>query len=113
MTSYWAYGVALSPGQLLDWGGTWDGNIPKSDLLPELDHKAYEAIAGLARRGEHNGVKVDWGAWAIRVNAPELHELVVSIYGKPPACGPAAARYIEFAGSMSADQQFALIACEL
>ncbi|MDB5670313.1 MAG: hypothetical protein JWO25_1272 [Alphaproteobacteria bacterium] len=113
MTSCWAYGAPLGAGDALDWGGDWNGNIPRSNLLPDLDRDAYSQIVRLAAAGRHGGRQVDWGAWAIRVTGPELRSFILDLYGARPAPPEAAELYLRHADSMRDGEVIALVACEL
>ena len=112
MTQRWAYVGELGPGGALDWGGDWNGNIPKSGTLPELDSEAFWAILHLAEAGAYDGKKTDWGAWALKLNGPQMRDVLTRIYGADLSQPPLAA-YAQLAEELGADKYVALVACEL
>ena len=81
MPMRWSYLGRLGEGAELDWGGGDYPNVPVP-ALPELhETKLYMIIRGLAREGAHEGREVGWGASAIKVNGPEILEILRSVYG--------------------------------
>lgn len=73
MTMRWSCVGRLGPRGALGWGGDWGGNVPASGTLPDIeDTRVYRQIRGLAQEGQYEGRRVDWGAYAIKVNGPEL-----------------------------------------
>ncbi len=72
MTFAWAFLAELDPLGSLDW----KGNLPGSLGLPKLGDYAFSTILDLAKAGKFAGRQVDWGAWAIKVNGPQLLEVL-------------------------------------
>jgi hypothetical protein len=117
MAMRWSYIGALGPDGALDWGGTWSGNIPTSGLyLPDWeDLKLYLQIRGHAREGKYGGDQVDWGAYAIRVNGPEMLTILAECYTDLGSVDPESllGRYIAFARDLGSNEHVALVACAL
>ena len=115
MTQRWAYVGDLGLGGALDWGGTHSGNIPTSGRLRDLDSTAFWKIMDLAEKREFEGRQVDWGAWALKVNGPQLRQVLEAIYGadrlKKP--WPPVDSYLALADELGAEQFVALVAAEL
>lgn len=117
MTMRWSFVGALGEGDALDWGGDGSGNIPASGhFLPDSDDtKLYLAIRAHAREVRYCGRQVDWGAFAIKVNGPEMMSVLEECYanfdGMPPDSIPA--RYADFARSLGPDRAVAMVSCEL
>ena len=113
----WAYLGHLGPGGKLDWGGSHSGNIPTSGLiLPDnFDSGVDRKIRELARDGEYNGCRVDWGAYAIKVNGPELLAVLASCYGDLDAVRPAsvAGQYVAYARNLGETKYVAFVSVEL
>lgn len=117
MPMKWSYLGKLGPEGKLDWGGTWSGNIPASGhILPDLeDTKVYMKIRDIAREGKFEGDMVDWGAFAIKVNGPELLSVLTSCYGDIEAVNPESltGRYVSYAKALGADNYVAFLSVEL
>jgi len=113
MTQRWAYIGDLGKDGALDWGGDYNGNIPQGGRLPDLGSNAFWAIFGLARDGAYDGRQLDWGAWAIKVNGPQLRDVLTGIFGEALGASPAAAPYLALADELGADQFVAFVAAEL
>jgi len=112
MTQRWAYVGDLGAGGALDWGGDNSGNIPVGGRLPDLGSDAFWAILRLADAGKYEGRQVDWGAWAIKVNGPQLREVLGAIYGHDRP-SPVVAQYLALADALGATRFMALVAAEL
>lgn len=113
MTQRWAYVGDLGKDGALDWGGDYNGNIPTSGRLPDLGSDAFWAILGLVRDGAYEGRQVDWGAWAIKVNGPQLRQVLASIYGDTLTTAPLPAPYLALADELGPDRFIAFVAAEL
>ena len=90
-------------------------NVPVP-ALPELhETKLYMIIRGLAREGAHEGREVGWGAFAIKVNGPEIMEILESGYGDLENLGriAALAKYVKFARELGTEGYAALIGAEM
>ncbi len=84
--------------------------------LPELhETKLYLIIRGLAREGAHEGREVDWGASAIKVNGPEILDILRSVYGDLEKFKPkdTIGKYVRFANKLGSEGYAAFIAAEL
>jgi hypothetical protein len=112
MTSLWAYAAKLPPDGKLDWGGNWQGNIPPAQdrLLPDLGSAAFFIVADLATKGEYDGRQVDWGAHALKLDAPSLRA-VLALIG--PRGGPHMNDYSALADRLAPGEKIALVAAEL
>ena len=111
MTMRWSYLGRLGEGSELDWGGS----VPVP-ALPELhETKLYMIIRGLAREWAHEGREVDWGASAIKVNGPEILEILESVYGDLGNVrgSGALAKYVKFARQLGTEGYAALIGAEM
>lgn len=111
MTQRWAFAGELGPNDALDWGGTWSGNVPKS-ILPDLGSDAFWVIMRLAADGPFEGKQIDWGAWALRLNGPQLRDVLTRIYGadlSPARTAP----YAALADELGENKFIALVAAEL
>jgi hypothetical protein len=115
MTMRWSYLGKLGSNGELDWGGNWDCNVPVR-ILPDLhETKLYLIIRGLAREGAHAGREVDWGASAIKVNGPEVMDILRSVYGDLERFKPkdTIGKYVQFARDLGSERFAAFIAAEL
>ena len=115
MTMRWSYIGKLGAHGKLDWGGNQYSNIPVP-ILPELhETKVYMIIRGLAREGAHGGREVDWGASAIKVNGPEIVDILRSVYGDLERFKPinTIGKYVKFARQLGSEKFAAFIAAEL
>lgn len=116
MTMRWSYLGALGPGDALDWGGDYSGNIPAAGTLPDIqDTSVYRQIRGLAQEGQFEGRQVDWGAWAIKVNGPELMSVLADCYGDLSDRDPKSVlgRHIQYAKKLGETKYVALISTEM
>jgi hypothetical protein len=115
MTQYWAYVGESGPGGGLDWGGDLSGNIPAGGWLVDLGPPAFWAIVKLVRDGRYDGRKVDWGAWALKVNGPGLRDVLTGIYGPERIAAPASPLrdYLALADELGEDRFVAFVAAEL
>ena len=113
----WSYLGRLGPDGKLDWEGTWTGNIPPSGyILPDLeDLKIYQVIREHARKGDYEGDQVDWGAYAIKVNGPELLSVLRECYRHLEAADPESliGRYASYASSLGPNKHVAFLSVEL
>jgi hypothetical protein len=115
MTMRWSYIGKLGRDGELNWGGNQYSNVPVP-ALPELhETKLYLIIRGLAREGAHEGREVDWGASAIKVNGPEIMNILQSVYGELENLNQKQTirRYVEFARQLGSERFAAFIAAEL
>ena len=115
MTMRWSYIGKLGADGELDWGGNQYSNVPVP-ILPDLQEtKVYLIIRGLAREGAHGGREVDWGASAIKVNGPEILDILRSVYGDLENLDPKGiiGKYVEFARQLASERFAAFIAAEL
>lgn len=117
MTMRWSYIGELGANGALDWDGDGTCNIPVSgQFLPDWeDNGLYLHIKQLANSGEFEGKQVDWGAWAIKVNGPEMLGILSHCYGELDAVKPEAllGRYVAFAKELGEDHSIALVACSM
>jgi hypothetical protein len=116
MTERWVYVGDLGPDGSLNWGGDNTDNTPTTGPdLPLLFGSAFWVIMRLAKEGHYEGKSVDWGAWALKVNGPQLREVLEAIYGSDPGwqSWPTVVPYIAFAEQLGADQYVAFVAAEL
>lgn len=112
MTQRWAYVGDLGEGGALDWGGSYSGNIPTGGRLPDLNSKAFWRVYRLAEDGAYAGRQLDWGAWGIKVNGPQLREVLISIYGEALTVAPIP-QYLALADELGETQFIAFVAAEL
>jgi hypothetical protein len=115
MTMRWSYIGKLGGAGELNWGGNQYSNVPVP-VLPELhETKLYLIIRGLAREGAHEGREVDWGASAIKVNGPEILEILKSVYGdlENVRGSGALTKYVKFARELGSEGFAALIGAEM
>ncbi len=117
MPMRWSYLANLGPDDKLDWGGSWSGNIPASGhVLPDIeDTGVYLKIRDHARSGNYEGVEVDWGAYAIKVNGPDLLQILSECFAKIDTMRPDSiiGRYVTYAKSLGHDKYIALLSVEL
>jgi hypothetical protein len=117
MTMRWSYIGELGPNDRLDWGGDNTCNIPVSgQFLPDWnDNSLYFRIKQFADCGEFEGRQIDWGAWAVKVNGPELQRILSDCYGDLDAVKPDVllGRYVSFAKELGEDHRVALVACAM
>ena len=113
----WSYVGKLGKDGALDWGGDKNGNIPVSGLfLPDWeDTKLYLRIRGYAREGAYEGGQIDWGAFAIKVNGPEMLTVLEECYGRMDAVNPKTllGRYAAFARKLGTENYVALVSAEM
>jgi hypothetical protein len=115
MTQRWAYVGELGPDGALDWGGTHTGSVPNSGRLKDLDGRAFWTVLRLAEEKQFEGRQTDWGAWAVKVNGPELRRVLEASYGV--ACmekpWPPVDDYLALAEELGDARYVALVAAEL
>jgi hypothetical protein len=113
----WSYVGELGKDGALDWGGNNSGNIPVSGrFLPDwADTKLYLTIRGYAREGAYEGGQVDWGAFAIKVNGPEMLTVLKECYGNMDVVDPTTllGTYAAFARKLGTEHHVALGSAEL
>lgn len=110
----WAYVAELGSGGVLDWGGDDSGNLPRNRLLPDLNG-AFGTIYQLAKDGAYDGLQLDWGAWGLKVNGPQLREVLTAIYGDGvvSAARPPIDSYLKLADELGEHRYVAFVAAEL
>jgi hypothetical protein len=117
MTMRWSYLGELGPEGRLDWGGSWSGNVPTSGtILPDNeDTSIYLKIREAAQQGLYDGRQVDWGAFAIKVNGPELLAILTACYGDLNSIAPESVpgRYIRYARALGSEKHVAFVSAEL
>lgn len=100
----------LGSSGALDWNASPGGNVPASGTLPDLEESSiYFKIMELARKGEYHGAIIDWDAYGLKVNGPELNRIMLECYPAPPD-GSVEKKYIDFAASLGPDRYMALVA---
>ena len=113
----WSYVADLGPNDALDWGGDNTGNIPVcKQYLPDFqDNKLYLTIKWHAQKGNYEGRAVDWGASAIKVNGPQILEILEECYGDLSQHSPKreVGMLANFARNLPAGKQMALVACSM
>ena len=113
----WSYVGALGKDGALDWGGNDSGNVPVSGrFLPDWDDtKLYLRIRGYAKEGGCEGRQVDWGAFAIKVNGPQMLTVLEECYGSTDAVDPKTllGKYAAFARKLGTERYVALISAEM
>ena len=113
----WSYVGSLGKDGALDWGGNDSGNIPVSgSFLPDWqDIKLYRWIKGYAQEGAFEGRQVDWGAFAIKVNGPEMLRVLEEAYGNTEGVDrkDLLGKYAAFAHKLGTENYVAMIALEM
>ena len=113
----WSYVADLGQNGALDWGGTNTGNIPVcGKYLPDFqDTKLYMTISWHAQKGNYEGRAVDWGAEAIKVDGPQILEILEGCYGDLDQHRPESevGMLANFARGLPAGKQMALVACSM
>ena len=113
----WSYVADLGQNGALDWGGTNTGNIPVTgQYLPDFqDTKLYMTINWHAQQGNYDGRAVDWGASAIRVDGPQILEILEGCYGPLDQRSPNSeiGELANFARNLPAGTKMALVACSM
>ena len=113
----WSYVGALGKDGALDWGGNDSGNIPATGhYLPDWeDLKLYRWIKDYAQEGAFEGRQVDWGAWAIKVNGPEMLRVLEEAYGSTEEVKPKTllGKHAAFAHKLGTENYVAMVALEL
>jgi hypothetical protein len=112
MTFTWAFLAELDPQGSLEW----KGNLPRSLGLPKLGDYAFSTILELAKAGKFGGRQVDWGAWAIKVNGPQLQEVLDKCVTHRQFFkdhGEKIEAYRKFAGEIGEGNSVAFVAAEL
>lgn len=98
-------------------GRDYNGNIPVTDqFLPDWqDTKHYLRILDFARDGAYRGEKIGWGAFAIKVNSPEMLSVLEECCGGIAAVDPVSLleRYAVFARELGTERYVALVSCEM
>ncbi len=108
----WVYIGELGEDGKLDWGGPPGGNIPDAGLVPDLhDTGFYLMIRQLAREGKYEGRNPDFDASALKVDGPQLRELIALHYGRDALVNPGniLKPYVQLADSLG-DRCVALMA---
>ena len=79
------------------------------------DTRVYLAIRDHAQKGRYDGIQVDWGAFAIKVNGPELIEILQDAVGRTSiqADDNLITKYISYAKFLGSDQYIAFLSVEL
>lgn len=113
----WSYVANLGPNDALDWGGNTTCNIPSTgQYLPDFnDNKLYLTIGWHAQKGNYEGRAVDWGAEAIKVDGPQILEILEGCYGDLDKHSPNSeiGMLANFARNLPAGKKMALIACSM
>ena len=117
MPMTWSYLGKLGPEGKLDWGGSSTGNIPATGwILPDLDDlKIYLKIREHARNGNYEGKQIDWGAFAIKVNGPELLTVLSECHDNIESVNLESllGRYVSYAKSLGSKNYVAFVSVEL
>lgn len=113
----WSYVANLGPNDALDWGGDTTGNIPITGqyMTDFQDTKLYMTISWHAQQGNYEGRAVDWGAEAIKVDGPQILEILEECYGDLEQHNPKSevGKLASFARKLPAGKQMALSACSM
>ena len=113
MAQRWCYVGALGPGGILDWGQPGGGNIPTSGTLPDFeDFRLYNSISELALAGSYHGGIIDFDAYGLKVNGPELRDIITACYMAHPAMMEQRVTrlYLDYADGLGAENHVALVA---
>jgi hypothetical protein len=113
----WSYVADLGKDGALDWGGNNTGNIPVTErYLPNFqDNVLYRTINWHAQQGNYEGRAVDWGASAIKVDGPQILEILAECYGdlEQRSAKSEIGMLATFAKNLPTGKQMALIACSM
>lgn len=76
-------GELSSTADPLDWGGDWNGNVPK--LLspyfpPHGGGVPFFRLIEKISNGEFTGKQVDWGGWAAKVSKKDILDFITEVY---------------------------------
>ncbi len=114
MTERWIYIGELGENGALDWGGDPNlGNIPKH-LQPSIyGDDGFWIVVRLVDSGEFEGGKIDWGAWALKLNGPQLREVLTRVFSAGIWPKQAIDDYVAFADKLGPGEYVALVAAEL
>jgi len=117
MPMRWSYLGELGPNGSLDWSGACSGNIPASGyILPDNNDPAiFNTIREHARAWRFEGTQVDWSAYAIRVNGPELLSVLRECYAEMENAyqDSLIGQYFHYAKHLGSNQYVAFMAAEL
>jgi hypothetical protein len=72
-------------------------------------------MAAYAREGAFEGRQVDWGAFAIKVNGPEMLRVLEEAYGSTMEVDPKTllGRYAAFARELGTENYVAMVSTEM
>jgi hypothetical protein len=75
----------------------------------------YSKVCDLARQGLCDGRQVDWGAFAIKVNGPQLLAVLNEARGDPGNVDPdgVIGKYVAYARDLGSENFVALVSAEL
>ena len=113
MAMRWSFVGALGAGKKLDWGGPIGGNIPVGGTLPDIDDTVvYQMIANLASRGEYQGKVIDFDAYGVKVNGPELRHIISECFRDSPGNLDRAdiQQYLDYADALGIKKYVAFVA---
>lgn len=109
----WAFLAELDPHGGVDFKGSLPSPLP----LPKLmGYGAFGTVLDLAKTGAFEGRQVDWGAWAIKVNGPQLVDVLDQCVKHLQFFmddGEKIEIYRKFAGEISEGKSVAFVAAEL
>lgn len=113
----WSYLANLAPAGKFEWDQHGPCNIPASGyILPDMeDTRIYLAIRDHAQKGRYEGAQVDWGAFAIKVNGPELIEVLEESLGNTEGhhTDTLIGQYASYAHSLGANRYVAFLSVEI
>ncbi|WP_174279902.1 hypothetical protein [Sphingomonas bacterium] len=113
MAQKWCYLGALGPQAELDWQLPDGGNIPASGTLPDVhDYELWMAIRWMADSGRFGGKIIDWDAYGVKVNGPEVEQVLREVYAKQPdrLNQEPISLYLDYARVLGPDRYVALVA---
>lgn len=113
MSVKWSYIGPLGPGDMLDWGRSGGGNIPRSGTLPDIeDLTIYQMISGLVTSGRYGGQIIDYDAYGLKVSGADLRHIIETCYqSQPEMLGtPVIVQYLAYADKLPPDQFVAFVA---
>lgn len=108
----WSYLAPLGADDKVEWGDPGSDSVPPSgQLLPDIENlSVYLKIREHAWEGRYCGQQIDWGAYGIKVNGPQLLQILEECSGDH---GSAMSIYKDFARSLGDSQYVAFISIEL